>query len=555
MNRVRNVFLLLTFMMPFWQGLYFLYQMYFSMVLMMVLFIACIWLQKGFVLEKSANFIFLCALFLLYLLSCFYAIDRGMAILGALKYFVYIGFYMLYVQLNTEGFKERVLRTIAISLSFSALLSILAYYIHPLGELWIQKNRLGGPLQYANTYALLLVLSCTYLIHWKTKSIFRALCLVVTISAIALTMSRSMIYMGAFMIAMAILITKRNWIQNILACLSGIGISIWMITDLKLMEVSRLADASLKTSEMAIRLLYYGDAIKMILKFPFGTGYLGYYYIQRTFQTNSVYFIKFVHSHLFQVLLDVGTLGILIFIIFFLGNLFSKKTFWLDKIMWTTLFAHALIDFDFEFGLVFFIVIILAIGKSGKKIFVPGSKRIIFLLILLLPIYIYFGTAVQMHSYKLYPVFTQAQVNALKNKNLIAEEKYKFSQEILERNQYVVEAIAFQRDYQHSRKNYLEAIQSAKNAVDKNPLNIKQVEVYSTILLEYAEELSAQGKLLEAQNQLDEIKKIPVYLEELAKMRITNYNVKHTPTLGMTLQLTNNNQRALELSDEIEIKR
>ena len=61
--------------------------------------------------------------------------------------------------------------------------------------------------------------------------------------------------------------------------------------------IGRFLTISLESSTLMGRLLYYRDVLPVILKHPFGLGYMGYYYAQGGFQTG-VYATKFVHNEL-----------------------------------------------------------------------------------------------------------------------------------------------------------------------------------------------------------------------------------------------------------------
>lgn len=72
-------------------------------------------------------------------------------------------------------------------------------------------------------------------------------------------------------------------------------IYVWFNKDIS--SVGRFITTSFSESTLLGRILYYKDALPVILKHPFGLGYLGYYFLQRSFQT-AVYSVMYIPSKL-----------------------------------------------------------------------------------------------------------------------------------------------------------------------------------------------------------------------------------------------------------------
>ncbi|MBC7958559.1 MAG: hypothetical protein H7X94_01720, partial [Vallitaleaceae bacterium] len=172
MERLRKILLYLLFLMPFFQGLYFYVEIFIAMVLICLLLLLSAYVQKGLWIEMSFTTFFLGGLFILYFLTCFYGIDLGMSLIGAMKMLLYFMFYLLYTQLYTQDYKEKVIAIVIYSCVAAAVFGILSLFIPVLSEHLIQKERLGGIFQYANTYGLYCIIGLVLIIRQKEKSFF-----------------------------------------------------------------------------------------------------------------------------------------------------------------------------------------------------------------------------------------------------------------------------------------------------------------------------------------------------------------------------------------------
>lgn len=130
----------------------------------------------------------------------------------------------------------------------------------------------------------------------------------------------------------------------------------------------RLTELDLFSKGSFTRLIFYWDALKIFQTSPLiGQGAESWEYLYRATQT-FYYNAKFVHSNLFQLLVDVGLFGVIsyysLFLIVGLKNIkaFFSQEKQLEAVVLLTLIAaqlHALIDLDFSIPAMVFIVFAL----------------------------------------------------------------------------------------------------------------------------------------------------------------------------------------------------
>ena len=188
--------------------------------------------------------------------------------------------------------------------------------------------------------------------------------------------------------------------------------------------VGRYLTTSTSSRSLQERLLYYKDAIPLVLRNPFGLGYMGYSYIQPQIQTG-IYQAAYVHNDFLQLALDIGIIPLVILIIAIIKSLISKNKVLSFKLILLTIVLHMLIDFDLQFMIIFLILVMtLNIWDDKEYEFEANKIALISLDTLLIAIYLYFGFATVFHYFekdeiatKMYPIYTEANI-AIANKNM-----------------------------------------------------------------------------------------------------------------------------------------
>jgi hypothetical protein len=183
---------------------------------------------------------------------------------------------------------------------------------------------------------------------------------------------------------------KIRW--SVLACLPvalGVAVLICAVTG-NMDVIARYLSLSFLESTFVGRLLYAYDALPVVCSHPLGLGYLGYAYLQPSFQTG-MYTVLYAHSDFLQILLDVGFVPFL-FLLFVVGKtVFSGDVPWTHKWIFLVMTAHALLDFDFQYLSVFGVYLLFTPAlKKPVKIRRPLWGRV--LAGALVPVCLYFGT-------------------------------------------------------------------------------------------------------------------------------------------------------------------
>ena len=289
--------------------------------------------------------------------------------------------------------------------------------------------------------------------------------------------------------------------------------------------IGRFLTISLESSTLMGRLLYYRDVLPVILKHPFGLGYMGYYYAQGGFQTG-VYATKFVHNELLQFAVDVGWIPTLLFAFALLRRLLARKTPAMQRMLLFAICAHAMLDFDLQFLSIFFVLFLTMDPEEGKEIvwqWKKTNRTAVFLPVgALAAVCLYLGAALfagyrknDALAARLYPGYTPSQLVLLAGAQTPQEAQAR-ADKILSRN----ESIALMWDCKAlvsaTQGDFETMVQYKRQALDCAPYVLTEYLDYFQLLRRAMETCQKQGdapraalyakRLLEIPDLLDSVK-------------------------------------------------
>lgn len=533
----------------FLQGLYFNPLMLGALVVsLMLLFYSCI-KEKSIKIPKDKGFYFFIFFFGAHLMGYVFFLERGMLLFEILRSLLFIVFYILIAQFYNDKFMIRFKKSIVYMSVFGSVLSLSAYFLDFFPSLnYVIKGRLAGPLQYANTNGILLLIALLFLFTLELKRIIRIPMALLLLIPMLLTMSRSTMLFALLAIVLYLIFIKRDKETFILFGTSIIVSVLFVMVFDQGDAMLRLSESNLGVSEWQTRMLYYEDAVQIIAKRPMGYGPYGYYYVQRAFQTGSTYYVKLVHSSLLQYFLDLGLVGGLLFAAFGVYVVIFRRISPFARICLALLLGHSLIDIDMAYALIWLIIIVLMYdGRSTKFYELKVEKQMkafgYSCLILLVLVGLY-GLIVEMTfasksyatAYNLYPYHTEAMRHDL-GKLERPEDNLAIAERLVRHQPYISKSYKVLYNDAMIDGRIDEGLTHARTLVNLNVLNIEYYEVLASTLRIYGETQILDGNVAEARLAFEEIARMPETLEQLAKEKKTHYNVKHVPSLTMTNEL------------------
>lgn len=351
------------------------------------------------------NFLFLSAVIIpvMYGISSIWAVDSGMALFGMAK-FLPLPLFVLAVSQLEQKEKAELLDYIPLSGGMMVLLSAVLGMIPVIDQYFVVNSRLAGFFQYPNTFALYLLIGIIILISgekWAKGSIAY---LVVLIGGVLLSGSRTGFILLVFTTICYLLLLRGKRIRRGLggAAVSVVlfaGLYVWITGDTE--SVGRYLTTSLSSSTFLGRLLYFKDALPVILTHPFGLGYMGYYFTQGSFQTG-VYSIVNIHNELIQLLLDIGWIPTGIFLWAVIRGFIKNRS--RNRMIIAVIMLHSMMDFNLQFISIFFILLaVLDVPEEKDRNRISGKKILLLGFALIEGVSIWLGADSALYYLKMYP--------------------------------------------------------------------------------------------------------------------------------------------------------
>lgn len=427
------------------------------------------------------------ALCLGYGLTCLWGIDRGMSFVGFLK-FLPLLLYLFCLQQEEET--HRGLTMLPWLGAATAVISAIGMQLPALESQFSVAGRLAGFFQYPNTFAIFLLVCELLILKKPGKKLWDYLLLLVLVAGFLYTGSRTALVVALLAnVGMLLSMTKKKVRIISLAALVGVCLVLLALAANPQSVLHRYLTISLTESTFVGRLLYWADALPLLLKYPFGMGYMGYYYVQQSIQTG-VYSVVYIHNDFLQLLLDVGIIPTGLFVAA-LVRWFLKKTIpAADKIIVGAVCLHSFFDFNLQFTGMFLVLLLLLSQDTADKHLVVKPKLLLktgFVAVAVVSLYI--GAALMLAHLgsreladTLYPGNTQnklsilSEIQDLETANALAEE-------ILEQNTHFYAPYSIKAKYCYSQGDFGAVIRNERAALERNPFDHTEYESYCKMLI------------------------------------------------------------------------
>ena len=290
-------------------------------------------------------------------INLFVCVDEGGGREGLLRLFVCLLFLILLLQWTAE---ERLQLLNMIPLAGAVMVGVCAigYCIPVIHPLVFTNERMAGCFQYANTFALFLLLGL--MIDCNRRKIWW-LIRILLLAGIVASGSRwtMLLLLGWFLWKMVHRELDKSYLR--LLVLAGVLLLIIAVA-FRGWTFARFWESD-AFSTIWGRLLYLQDAISILADHPAGVGYLGWFYLQRTVQTG-VYNVRFVHNEWVQIALDYGipaAAGAVVLVIYRL------RKGCLAPALAVMICLHSMVDPDLQFyGMLTLLMLTLSPTKECK---------------------------------------------------------------------------------------------------------------------------------------------------------------------------------------------
>lgn len=478
-------------------------------------------------ISKNINSVFALVLAGGFLATALWGVDKYNSILGFVRMLPILLFSLYASQLDRQS-KDEALGVIA---PLGAIMTIVSFPLSKLdsiAHLFSVSGRISGFFEYSNTFALFLILGIITIAFKEKLDLYNCIMLAILLLGVFLTGSRTSFVILALAIV-ALVISSKNKRFKISVCalfafLIIAGAIVFAITG-RYGAFARFLTISSSSGTLLGRLLYFKDAIKVIAGHPFGLGYMGYYFMQGTFQTG-VYANQFVHNELLQLALDIGWIPLALGVACIVKAFVSRSITLERKIMLATILLHSMMDFDLQYlGIVF--IVILLVDFEEKRASFKLSKGVGIAIASVLSIIVLSTSAVALSDFA-YLTGSSKKASDICSSNTMAQidnielststaEKNSIADIIISNNKYISNSYSVKALYYYEQGSIDKAIEYKKKAIECNRYFADEYSDYSIMLInaismyvdmnDYDSASYCCEALLDLDKQIDELNK------------------------------------------------
>lgn len=441
------------------------------------------------------------------LITVFYAVDSGMAVLGAVKFFS-VSVFILLISFEDRVLKDKLLMSASFTAVGITIVGILSW-VTPLKDFFFIQDRFSGTFQYANSFAVLLLAAIIILLSSELKWWIKVGCAAVLIVGLILTGSRAVfVLMLASLPVLYVMYFGRKNLKGI-AGTAAIIVAILVLAVIMVGE-GRITRFDFTSSSFMARVLYNLDGLRMLAEHPLGLGYKGFLFYQGSAQTGN-YMATYAHNELLQAALDFGVImGILLAAGFGSAVVKSCRS-GRNRLLFLVFGTHALFDWDFQF-VVLLMIVVLLLDWDVKAIFLKDAsmhKAGLCAAAALCSAGIIWLSAASVFEYanqydtasKIYPALTTSQMRRI---NTVSdnEEKYEIAQSICERNEYCTIALQAMAEKSAMEGRFDEMEKYARQAVTAGRYNTEGYMFYLSLNKYVVDGFRGVGNIAESNKYL-----------------------------------------------------
>lgn len=448
---------------------------------------------------------------LFYGLTVFWAVDGGMAFIGLIK-FLPVLLYLL-VLMQTEDV-DCIIARLPVIAAVMTVVSAIGMQIPLFESFFSVSGRLAGFFQYPNTFALFVLISELIAVSKEKLRALDFAVIAVLFFGILYSGSRTVFVLAVLANIVLIFTVKSVRVKLIVTAVIGVlvaGAAIYAYATGGAGAFGRFLTISLSESTFVGRLLYFRDALPLILKHPFGLGYMGYYYIQQSVQTG-VYSVMFIHNDFLQLLLDVGWVPAVLFAAAVIRSVFCGKKPFYKRLIIAVTALHCCFDCDLQFIAMFMVLLLFTDYCTGKEYYFRKSESVGGISLLTAVVCVYFGISLGLsrfgkynEAFSMYPLDTRSEIQILINEK-DTEKANKIADNIISRNEYVAIAYSVKARTYYSKGDFAKLIEYKREIFEKAPFAYEEYKEYCYMLISGVTLYNNAGDTKSAQICLKELK-------------------------------------------------
>ncbi len=529
----------LLFTLPFGSGGY--YTVFWALTGLAGLIFLGVWGRKHPLrLRLGLGSLGVLAAVALYCLSTIWAADRGSAAF-AIARAPALGILAL-VLMQMDGETQRSsLSLIPFSGAVMTLAAIPLSFVPAVSRMVSWRGRLCGSFEYANSFALFLLLGIILSGTEEKRGKWRWGLDMILMLGILLSGSRTtFLLLGLCLICLCVSRRKPRFFLEMAGSL-GAALLLSGLYNLGTEAASaagRVLSTSTGDSSFLTRLLYWKDAVPVVLRHPFGLGYQGYRAVQGSIQ-HGVYHVSYVHNEVLQLALDIGWIPVILLIAALARGFFRRGAGLWKRLMIPVFAVHCMMDFDLQFLSLWLVLLCLMEVDRGREAELPRLPvSVVCGLFVIAGLYLGAGDTLYYLGYPesaliLTPFHTQALTAMLAQQDE-AEPMEDYADRILRLDPYSDLAYTAKANVAQARGDIAAMMGYSRRALDNAPYDLTGYQEYFDRLWDAYTEYGRMGDRNSAEICRQELLGIPERLTEVKRRSDPlAFRIQHRPELEL----------------------
>lgn len=433
-----------------------------------------------------------------YGVTCFWAIDSGMAFIGFIKFLPVLLYLLMIWQEKRE---TQILTYLPYFAAGLVVISAVGAQVPFLEDFFVVAGRFAGIFQYPNTFALFLLVCELLLLQKGRIRLVDGISIGILVGGILYTGSRTVfiLFFVSNFLMLLLIINKKMRVTMLLITVLAIGVVVVLMLAFRDNAIiSRYMSIGLGASTFVGRMLYVLDALPLLVKYPFGMGYMGYYYIQNSIQTG-VYNVTFVHNDFLQIFLDIGWIPGITFLVAVIAFFLNKSVPISKKVIVGTFCLHTLLDFNLQFASMFVLLLLFVGMEDGKEKIIQVNAWCKVAAWIVLIVNLYMMAALGLAYYKqmdlantLYPYNTRNNLLMMEAETDL-QEADGIADRILAQNQTYFAPYSVKAKYAYSQGDFMGVIENKNKVFERYPFKYTEYKEYCVMLINGVAAYTRQG--------------------------------------------------------------
>ena len=382
-----SILALLLSAFPLFVGLYYEWGVSLSVICLTAILFWNIYKRRRLTLYLSVYSVPVAIIFICSIVSLFSGISAGIGIYGVIRMVGVLELVLILMQLETGS---ALISYMPWAGGIYFLISLL-FFIRTSSRGFVYiDGRFAGLMGYANVTAAFFLISliceniCPVLPDKRIGKVLSILHPLLMSFGILWTGSRLTAVLLLFFWIYILFSKSEDMIKNFLIGAGGMAaVAVYLSNTGRQTSIGRFREIFQANTSTLIRPAYWLDAVRALIKRPFGFGFEGFYMSLGAVQSGP-YFVRWLHNSFLECAYSFGWIAGIAMVLLFAASIWKMKG--IRKMLVIIFAIRFFLDFDMQFLAMVYIGIAFLDWKDGKKFTVSFDSGVLFAISQVLPL-------------------------------------------------------------------------------------------------------------------------------------------------------------------------